>query len=171
VRDAVIRAVVLLVPSMAWADPEVLSGRYRALTLNPQEHRELRAPGLEKVTGSSGACLEEGLALDSVETVFIEASCAGVRTSIVWLKKNTRVHVLACAEDESRTPATVRLRQKAQAELKAYRAVTACVRGLEVQLLGWAQSPAERQKIAAVAKKLGVVDKVELLGEAERESE
>jgi len=162
-------ACLALLPCVALAgEPELLTGRYRALTLNPNETRELKAVGLERVTASSGACLEEGMALDSVHTMFIKASCASVRTSIAWLDNGKRIHVLACAEDETRKSATVKKRQKAQAELKAYKAVTACVQGDEIHLLGWAKSTAEREKLAAVAKKHGLVDKVEVLGEDER---
>lgn len=160
---------LVLCAAAVWADPENVVGRYRALTLNPSERRELRIAGLERVTGSSGACLEEGLALDSVETMFVEASCAGVRTSIAWLKGSVRVHVLVCAEDAERPAASVKLRQKAQGELKKWSSVTACVRGAEVHLLGWVQNPGEKVKIAAVAKKLALIDKVEVLGEQERD--
>ena len=62
-----------------------------------------------------------------------------------------------------------KVRAKAQGETKPWKGVTACVRGGEVHLLGWAQSPTEREKIGHVAKKLGLVDKVELLGEEERD--
>jgi hypothetical protein len=151
------------------ADPETLTTRFRALTLNPGERRELRVPGLDRVTASSGNCLEEGVAPEAVETMFIATSCAGVRTSIVWLSNGKRVQVLFCAEDESRSAKAVKLRQKAQGQVKGSKSVTACVRGGEVHLLGWAQTPAEKQKLAAVAKKLGLVDKVELLGDEERE--
>ena len=150
-------------------EPEQLTGKYRALTLNPNERRELRAVGLERVTASSGACLEEGMALDSVETMFVEASCASVRTSIAWLSNGKRVHVLVCSEDETRSTASLKKRQAAQKDLKPWKAVTACVRAGEVHLLGWAQNNAEKEKLAALAKKHGLVDKVEVLGEAERE--
>lgn len=162
--------LLVLLPALVTAgEPELLTGRFRALTLNPNERRELKAVGLERVTASSGACLEEGMSLDSVHTMFVEASCAGVRTSIAWLENGKRIHVLVCAEDETRTAAAHKKRQKAQADLKQWKSVTACVRGGEVHLLGWAQTPAEREKIAAVAKKHGLVDKVEVLGESERE--
>jgi osmotically-inducible protein OsmY len=104
-----------------------------------------------------------------VETMFVEASCAGVRTSIAWLANGKRIHVLVCAEDETRSTASLKKRQAAQKDLKAWKAVTACVRAGEVHLLGWAQSAAEKEKLAAVAKRHGLVDKVEVLGEGERE--
>ena len=162
--------LLALWPLLAFGgEPETLSGRYRALTLNPNERRELRAAGLERVTASSGACLEEGMALDSVETMFIEASCAGVRTSIAWLANGKRIHVLVCAEDETRSTASLKKRQAAQRDLKAWKAVTPCVRAGEVHLLGWANNAAEKEKLSALAKKHGLVDKVEVLGEGERE--
>lgn len=155
---------------VAWAnDPQTLTGRFHALTLNPNERRELKAAGLERVTASSGACLEEGMAFDSVETMFVEATCAGVRTSIAWLSNGKRIHVLVCAEDETRSTASLKKRQKAQAELKAWKSATACVRAGEVHLLGWAQNNAEKEKLAKLAKKHGLVDKVEVLGESERD--
>ncbi len=160
-----------LVSLCAWADPETLTGRYRAMTLSQSERKELRAVGLERVTASSGECLEEGMALDSVETMFVQATCPGVRTSIAWLKGSVRIHILMCSEPEDMPPPLVKLRAKAQREVKPYRGVTACVRGPEVHLLGWAATPSERAKLAAVAKKLGLVDKVELLGELERQDD
>jgi hypothetical protein len=159
----------LLASSAASADPENVNGRFRALTLSPKEHRELKLAGLERVTASSGACLEEGMATEMDQTMVIDVTCAGVRTSIAWLKGGVRVHVLICAEDEARPASAVKLRQKAQGDLKAWKSVTACVRGAEVHLLGWAQNPAEKEKLAGVAKRLGLVDKVEILGEEERD--
>jgi hypothetical protein len=165
--------VTRLWPAVLWlslgADPDELTGRYRALTLGPGERRELHARGLERVTGSSGACIEEGLSADTVETMFVQANCASVRTSIAWLQKNVRVHILVCAEAAEVEAPLVKLRQKAQRELKAWKGVTPCVHEHEVQLLGWATSPAEREKLGKLAKKLGLTDKVELLGEAERD--
>jgi hypothetical protein len=167
--DVRVAVIGLVLVSLLSGDPEKLTGRFRALTLNPNEHRELSAVGLERVTASSGACIEEGMALDSVETMFVEASCAGVRTSIAWLVNKTRIHILVCAEDETRGTAALKLRQKAQGEIKAWKSVTACVRGQEVHLLGWAQNAGEKAKVAAVAKRLGLHDKVEILGEGERD--
>lgn len=157
----------LVLAALLAAAPEELTGRYRAITLGPAERRELHAAGLERVTGSSGRCLEEGMAPDSVETMFVEAKCAGVRTSIAWLKGNKRIHVLVCAEDQARSKAAVKLRERAQRELKGQPSVTACVRGDEVHLLGWAATASEREKLGAAAKRLGLVDEVEVLGEAE----
>jgi hypothetical protein len=148
--------------------PEELTGRYRALTLGPGERKELHARGLERVTGNSGACIEEGLSPDSVETMFMQANCASVRTSIAWLEKSVRIHILVCGEAADVDKPLVKQREKAQKELKAFKGVTACIRGREVEMLGWATSPKEREKLAKVAKKLGLVDKVELLGEDER---
>jgi hypothetical protein len=162
-----VTALVLLL--LAGGDPEKVTGRYRALTLDPGERRELYVPGLDRVTASSGQCLEEGMVIETVGMMWIQASCAGVRTSLAWLKDGKRVHVMVCAEDETRTDAAVKLRKKAQGEVKAWKGITACIRGQEVHLLGWAQTPAEQQKVAAVAKRWGLIDKVELLGEEERE--
>jgi hypothetical protein len=170
VRSAVSALLAVALLTLG-TEPENLTGRYRALTLNPGERRELHALGLERVTGASGACIEEGMSSDSVETMFVQANCSSVRTTIAWLQKSVRIHILICAEGEEREAALVKQREKAQREFKAWKGVTVCVRGPEVQLLGWAASPAERDKLAAKAKKLGLVDKVELLGEKEREGE
>ncbi|MBK7857561.1 MAG: hypothetical protein IPJ65_02825 [Archangiaceae bacterium] len=148
---------------------ELITGRFRALTFEPGERRELRAAGLERVTGSSGDCLEEGMAPDAFETLYIEAKCGGVRTSIAWLANQKRIHVLVCAEEVGRSATAVTLRKKAQRLVKGWKSVTACVRGEEVQLLGWARDEAEKVKVAGVARKLGLVDKVEVLGSGERE--
>jgi hypothetical protein len=161
-------AVGLVATSALADDAEELTGRYRAVTLNPNERREMHAKGLDRVTAASGACIEEGLSADNPDTLFMQANCPGVRTSIAWLQHNVRVHILICVESEDREKAQVKLRQKAQKELKAWRGITPCVRGNEVHLLGWAATPAERTTLGAMAKKLGLVDKVELLGEEER---
>ena len=95
---------------------------------------------------------------------------ATLRQAASLLCGATRVHVLACAEDTKRTPALVKLRQKLQGELKAYKAMTACVRGGRVELWGWAVTPQERDFASGLAKKHGLdqVDShVELLSEDE----
>lgn len=146
------------------------STRYRAVTLDPGQRRMFRVAELEKVTASSGRCVEEGMDVDEPETFWLEASCSGVRTTFAWKKGGTRVHVLACAEDTRRTPALLKLRQKLQGELKAYKAMTACVRGGRVELWGWAATAQEREFASGLAKKHGLdqVDShVELLSEDE----
>lgn len=145
--------------------------RYRAVTLEPSQRRMFRVADLERVTAASGRCVEEGMDVDEPETFWLEASCSGVRTTFAWKKDGSRVHVMACAEDVRRQPALVKLRQKVQGELKAYKAMTACVRGNKVELWGWALSPKEREVAAALEAKHGldqVVNHVELLGEDER---
>ncbi len=143
---------------------------YRAVTIEPSRRLTFRVSELERVTAASGRCVEEGMDLEEPETFWLEASCSGVRTTFAWKKGGTRVHVMACAEDSKRTPELVKLRQKVQADLKPYKAVTACVRGGQVQLWGWALSPAERDKLAAIAKKHGeaVANHVELIGNDEQ---
>jgi hypothetical protein len=146
------------------------STRYRAVTLDPGQRRMFRVSELEKVTAASGRCVEEGMDVDEPETFWLEGSCSGVRTTFAWKKGGTRVHVLACAEDEKRTPALVKLRQKVQGELKAYKAMTACVRNGRVELWGWASTPKEREFAAGLAKKHGldqVENHVELLSDDE----
>ncbi len=136
---------------------EVLSGDYRAVTLEVGQRRHFRVPKLETITGSSGRCLEEGLDGEEPEAIWIEATCAGVRTSMVWKKDGSRVHVMACAEDlETRTPALLKLRKKIEGELKGSKTVAACVRNGRVELWGWVKTDAEGTLIASLEKKYGL---------------
>jgi hypothetical protein len=163
------RAALLLV-TLAAAEP-LGSARFRAVTLEPGQRKHFRVEHLEKVTAASGRCVEEGMDVDEPQTFWLEASCGGVRTTLAWRKDGSRVHVMACAEDDTRTPALVKRRQKVQGELKAHKAVTACVRHGTVELWGWALSPTEFEQVQALARKLGddqVTNKVELLSEDER---
>ncbi|MCA2981825.1 MAG: hypothetical protein INH41_05925 [Myxococcaceae bacterium] len=155
---------------LAGAEP-LGPARFRAVTLEPGQRRSFRVERLEKVTAASGRCVEEGLDVDEPETFWLEASCSGVRTTLAWRRDGSRVAVLACAEDEKRAPALVKRRQKLQAELKALKGVTACVRNGTVELWGWALTPTEAGQVAALARRLGeeqVTNKVELLGDDER---
>jgi hypothetical protein len=144
--------------------------RYRAVTLDPGQRRMFRVSELEKVTASSGLCIEEGMDVDEPETFWLEGSCSGVRTTFAWKKGGARVHVLACAEDPRRPPALLKLRQKVQSELKAHKAMTACVRGSRVELWGWALTAQEHEFASSLAKKHGdqVENHVELLSEDEQ---
>lgn len=147
---------LLALSLLSLAAAEVLSGEYRAVTLEVGQRRQFRVPKLETVTGSSGRCVEEGMDHEEPEAIWIEASCAGVRTSLVWKKDGTRVHVMACAEEvEGRTPAQLKLRQKVQGELKQ-KSVTACVRNGRVELWGWYRTDAEGAQLAALEKKYGL---------------
>ena len=136
---------------------ELLSGDYRAVTMEVGNRRQFRVPNLETITGSSGKCLEEGMDSEEPEAIWIEASCGGVRTSLVWRKDGSRVHVMACAEDpQSRTPALLKLRKKIEAELKGSKTVAACVRNGKVELWGWVKTDAEGVQLAALEKKYGL---------------
>lgn len=136
---------------------ELLSGEYRAVTMEVGQHRQFRVPKLETITGSSGRCLEEGMDTEEPDSIWIEASCAGVRTSMVWKKDGSRVHVMACAEDpETRTPALLKLRKKIEGELKGSKSVAACVRNGKVELWGWVKTDAEGALLAAIEKKYGL---------------
>lgn len=151
------RAALGVVALLSLSSAELLTGEYRAVTLEVGQHRQYRVPGLETVTGSSGRCIEEGMDSEEPEAIWLEASCSGVRTSLVWKKDGTRVHVMACAEDpQTRTPAQLKLRQKVQGELKASRTVTACVRNGRVELWGWVRTDAEGAQLAALEKKHGL---------------
>ena len=89
-----------------------------------------------------------------MEAIWIEASCEGVRTSMVWKKDGTRMHVMACAEDAStRTSAQLKLRQQVQRELKAHKSVTACVRNNRVEVWGWVQTSDQLAPFVALEKK------------------
>lgn len=136
---------------------ELLTGEYRAITMEVGQHRQFRVPRLETITGSSGRCLEEGMDSEEPEAIWIEASCAGVRTSLVWKKDGTRVHVMACAEDPETRPAELfKLRKKVQAELKGSKTVAACVRNGKVELWGWVKTDAELARLGALEKKYGL---------------
>ena len=159
-------AVLLLVGAAAWAGPEVLVGvRYRAVTISFEENKSFKVPGVERITASSGACLEETLDVEETQTLIITATCDGVRTSMVWLKDGTRIHMLACAEDKELKPELRKLRTKLQGELKAWKSATACVRNGRVELWGWVEKPEDKDKVAALALKHGekVLDKVEYI--------
>jgi hypothetical protein len=136
---------------------EQLTGEYRAVTLEVGQRRQFRVAKLETVTGSSGRCIEEGLDSGEAETLFIEASCAGVRTSLVWKTDGTRVHVMACAEDPgTRTDEQLKLRRTVEGQLKALKTVTACVRNGRVELWGWIRTDAEAAQLKALEKRFGI---------------
>lgn len=167
-RSSLIPAVlVALAATTAWAAPEVLQGvRYRAVTLAHGERKSFKIPDVDRVTGSSGACLEETLDLEETQTLVITASCEGMRTSMVWLKDGTRIHMLACSEGAAVPPALKKLRTKLQGDLKKWKSATACVRNGRVELWGWVEQPEDKDKIAALAGKYDsekVVNKVELI--------
>lgn len=148
---------LVLVPLLSLQAAETLSGEYRAVTIEVGSRKQFQVPRLETITGSSGKCLEEGMDSELVDAIWIEASCSGVRTSLVWKKDGTRMHVMACAEEvEARPPALLKVRQKLQAELKALKSVTACVRNGRVELWGWYRSEAEGAQVAAIVKRHGL---------------
>ena len=156
-----------LIAATAWAGPEVLKGvRFRAVTLAHEERKQFKIPDVERLTASSGMCLEETLDVEETQTLIISASCEGVRTSMVWLKDGTRIHMLACAEGPVLKPELKKLRTKLLGELKKWKSATACVRNGRVELWGWALEPDDKDRIAAIASKYDVekvVNKVELV--------
>ena len=160
-------ALVLLLAATAWAGPEILKGvRFRAVTLAHEERKQFKIPDVERLTASSGMCLEETLDVEETQTLIISATCEGVRTSMVWLKDGTRINMLACAEGAVMKPELKKLRTKLQGELKAWKSATACVRNNRVELWGWVEEPDDKEKIAAIAGKYDlekVVNKVELV--------
>jgi hypothetical protein len=137
---------------------ETLEGQWRAVTLEPGELRSFRVPRLETVTAGSGACIEEGMVGDAPETLSLQATCGGVRTTMAWKKGGERVHIMACAEADDRPAHVVALRKTVQGELKALKskALTACVRNGRVELWGWSASPEEAAKLTALEKKYGL---------------
>lgn len=148
--------VLLAMPLLFLGSAEVLKEDYRAVTLEPGGRARFRVPNLEYVTGSSGRCIEEGMDSEEPETFFLEASCAGVRTSLAWKKDGTRVHVMACAEPEERTAEQVKLRKVLQGQVKAWKSVTACVKNGRVELLGWVKTAADKKKMGALEAKYGL---------------
>ena len=148
---------LLLVPLLSLNAAELLTGEYRAVTIEVGQRRQFRVQKLETITGSSGRCLEEGIDLEEPDSIWIEASCSGVRTSLVWKKDGTRVHVMACGEEvENRNPALFKLRQKVQSELKGLKSATACVRNGRVEVWGWFTTEEEGKQLAAMEKKHGL---------------
>ncbi len=155
----------------AGAGVELLQNiEYRAVTIEPGQRKSFRVPTLEKVTASSGTCVEEGMEFETSETFWLRATCGGVRTALVWRADGKRIHVLACAEDEKRSSGLLRLRQKLQGELNGSKQHTACVRNGRVELWGWASTAEEKLRLDALAAKYGdaqVKNFVELLEAAE----
>lgn len=160
-------ALMLLAAATARAGPEILKGvRYRAVTLAHEEHKQFKIPDVERLTASSGLCLEETLDVEETQTLIISATCEGVRTSMVWLKDGTRINMLACAEGVVLNPALKKLRARLQAELKPWKSATACVRNGRVELWGWVEEPDDKDRVAKIAAKYDfekVVNKVELV--------
>ena len=151
------KMVLGVVTLLSLGSAELLSGDYRAVTMEVGQHRQFRVPKLETITGSSGRCIEEGMDSEEPEAIWIEASCAGVRTSLVWKKDGSRVHVMACAEDpETRPPALLKLRKQIERDLKGSKTVAACVRNGRVELWGWVKTDAEATLIGSLEKKYGL---------------
>jgi hypothetical protein len=144
-----------LAPSAVRADHEVLEGEYRAVTLEANEHRVFAVADLEKVTGSTGRCIDEGNAVGVENSFWVEATCSGLRTVMVWKKNGQRMHLMVCAEGENASPERLALRKKLQAELKSYKSLTPCVRNGKVELWGWVATESDRRKLAALETKHG----------------
>ena len=159
--------LLTLTATSAWAGPEVLKNlRYRAVTLAHAERKQFKIPDVERLTASSGLCLEETLDVEETQTLIISATCEGVRTSMVWLKDGTRIHMLACAEGNVLSPELLKLRKKLQVELKPWKSATACVRNGRVELWGWVENTEAQEKISKIARKYEyekVANKVELV--------
>jgi hypothetical protein len=154
---------VLLVGCSAFAQDSLIGPQYRAYTLDPKERKIVAVPGLERVTGASGQCIEEELS--EFQSLTLVATCPGVRTTLAWLKDGARMHFMACAEGDDRPAELVTKRKKLQAELKAIKGVTACIRARRIELLGWSLDKQEKAKVAQLAKKHGADDHTEQIGE------
>ena len=162
------RVLAVAMAMLSLGSAELLTVQYRAVTLDPGQRRLFRAPGIERVTAASGRCVEEGMDTVEPDTFWVEATCGGVRTSLVWLKDGTRYHVMACAEEEDRPQRLLKLRQKIQNDVKAWKSVTACVRNGKVELWGWVKVPEDKKKMLAIELKYGLDDvknRVELIEE------
>ncbi len=152
---------------LAGASAENLgTAQFRAVTLTPGQVKAFVIPGLERVTGSSGACVEEATPSDAFETISVKATCGGLRTSFAWRKDGTRVHLLVCAEEDPRSKRLVALKGKVAAQLKS-KLLTACGRNGQVEVHGWARSAEEKERLEKLgAKEVGRVKSyVELLPE------
>jgi len=144
--------------------------RFRAVTLDPGGRMRFTVPNLERVTGASGECVEESLDTEIPDTLVLQATCGGLRTTLAWKKDGTRVSLMACAEDADRPAALVKTRKKVQQALKRLKMVTACVRNGKVELWGWVRSEEDKKHVAKLETKYGldtVRSHVELLEEEE----
>jgi len=126
---------------------------YRAITLTKGERRVFRVPGLERVTGNTGRCIEEGLASGEAESLYLEALCGGLRTTVAWQSDGRRVQVMVCAEEGGEPPGLLSLRRSIQVEVRALKGVTACVRNGRVELWGWVKSEADLKHVVALERK------------------
>jgi hypothetical protein len=153
---------------LSLGNAEVLATPWRAVTLEAGQELRFRVQKLERVTGSSGKCIEEGRNGDEPEEFILSATCPGVRTTMVWKTDGSRLNVMACAEGDPPPPNLLKLRKQLQAEVRAWKSVTACVRNGHVELWGWVLKPAELEKLKALELKHGhdsVVNHVELVEE------
>ncbi len=162
------RLAAALALTLALGNAEVLVTPWRAVTLESGQALTFRVSKLERIAGSAGKCIEEGLSGDEPEQFTLSASCAAVRTVMVWRTDGSRLNVLACAEGDPPPPALLRLRQKVQGEVRGWKSVTACVRNGHVELWGWVLKPLDLEKVKALEAKHGresVVNHVELVEE------
>jgi hypothetical protein len=152
------------------ADSIPPGNQYRAVTLDPQERRVFKVENIERVTGSSGRCIEEGLDSDTVDVLFLQAQCEGLRTAMVTRKDGSRIHLMACAEDEKRSTSLLKKRLEIQKMFKKMNAVTPCIRNGKIELWGWVRDAKELAAVAALETKYGlevVKSFVEVIGAAE----
>lgn len=142
----------LMVLLVVTGGAEVLdAGGLRAITLTKGERRTFRVPDLDKVTGNTGRCIEEGLDTEEAGSLYVEALCGGVRTTVAWKKDGARVQLLVCAEEAAGE--LLPLRKALQGELRAHRGVTACVRNGRVELWGWVRKEADLQRMLGLERK------------------
>ncbi len=136
-----------------FAQAENLDVEYRAVTLAVNERRVFHVPHLDRVTGSTGRCVAEGL--DSVEpqSFWVQGLCSGMRTVMVWKKTGRRMHLLACVESDDVAKDVMVNRNAISNELKAMKSVTVCARNGRVELWGWAQTLKEADRINAILAK------------------
>jgi hypothetical protein len=140
------------------ADPEVLKGgAYRAVTIKAGDRKLFKIPDLEKLTGSSGKCIEEGMADTDEGIIAVSAECAGVRTTMAWLNDKRRVTLLVCAEKET-TPALEKQRSAIAKELRDIGSVTVCIREKTLWLHGWVFTDAQQARVRAIAGKNELIE-------------
>jgi hypothetical protein len=140
------------------ADPEVLKGgTYRAITIKAGERKLFKIPDLDRLTGSSGKCIEEGMADTDEHIIAISADCAGVRTTMAWLNDKRRVTLLVCAEKET-TPALEKQRSAIAKELRDISSVAVCIREKALWLHGWVFTDAQQARVRSISDKNPLIE-------------
>ena len=145
--------VTASVALMLLAQAETLDVEFRAVTLAVNERRVFHVPHLDRVTGSTGRCVAEGLDSAETQSFWVQGLCSGMRTVMVWKKNGRRMHLLTCVEGDDASSDVTQNRNAISNELKAMRSVTVCARNGRIEVWGWTQTPKEMDRINAILTK------------------